>query len=280
MKCAEFCKYSTRVWIYFGNGVLNTKRDAERSAKELRDRAGPFLNRYPDLLPLVANLDDIGIACNIDGNAAEQLAQAYEQKFNTEFQNFWRWLSNLSEAPDWFRKHVAHAILTEDKGFESRDAELKAHVAEYSVHLANGDGVLVVPHSQGNFYAHAAYRLLMKKHGTLVHFKITPIASPYFESTSDKLLNNWPYTTLFSDGVIGLLVPHHFPPNVRNEPAGLWDHSFVEHYLNGNESGPKILGDIACIVSTFRIRAPSIDWFSESEFEHEACAKLVPHPGA
>lgn len=75
----------------------------------------PFLDRYPDLVPLVANLREIGIAYNVDGSGAEQLARAFEQKVNTEFEDFWRWLSNLSPAPEWFRKQVAQGILSNVK---------------------------------------------------------------------------------------------------------------------------------------------------------------------
>ncbi len=280
LACSHFCNYSTRVWIYFGNGVFNTRRDAQKGAEELRVRLTDFIDRYPDLRPLIAGLEKARVAYNVDGDKFLQLIQAFEQKFNTEFQDFWRWLGNFSVAPEWFRKQVAHGILTEDDGFEKRDPELKEHVERYSSHLEKGDGVLVVSHSQGNFYAHAAHRRLLNKHGVLTPFKIIPIASPYFESSSESLYNGWPYTTLFSDGVIRLLVPHHFPPNVGNNSAGFWDHEFVEHYLNGSHSGPKILNDVACLVSTFRARPPSIDWFSGSSFEHKACEKLIAHPEA
>jgi hypothetical protein len=278
LQCADFCRFSSRTWIYFGNGVFNIQEEARRSAKKLREKFLPFVERYPDLRPLIANSEEIQVAYNVDGDKFLQLIQAFEQKVNTEFQNLWRWLDNLSAAPEWFRKQVAYGILSEDEGFEKRDPELREHVARYSSHLEKGDGILVVSHSQGNFYAHAAHRLTMKKYGVLIPFKIIPVASPYFEDSSEKLYNGWPYTTLFSDGVIRFLVPHHFPPNVRNEPAGLWDHEFVERYLNGNNSGPKILNDMSCMVSTFRMRAPSFNWFSESDFDHDACKKLIPHP--
>lgn len=117
----------------------------------------------------------------------------------------------------------------------------------------------------------------MNKYGAEVDFKIIPIASPHFEETGEDIINDSPYTTLVSDGII-LMIPNHYPPNVSNQPAGLFDHQFIKHYLNGNKSGPKILNDLACMVSTFRMRPPSINWFIENEWDHKACSNLVPYP--
>lgn len=219
------------------------------------------------------------MAYNVDGDEFDQFAQAVDQKVHSEFRHFWNWLSDLSIAPEWFRKKYAQKIQGEDSALQGHDAELREHLKEYSSHLEKEEGVLVVSHSQGNFYAHAAYRLLMEKFGVLLPMKVIPIASPEFEETSEGLLNGWPYTTLFSDGIVAL-VPHHLPPNTANKPSGLFDHRFVKHYLNGNKSGPKIISDIACVVSTFRMRRPSIDSMFESEFDHKACENLVPHPKA
>lgn len=276
-ECFSFCKFRKRAWLFFGNGIFNTKRQAEYSADILRSRVAFSIGKYPDLAGVLANKEHIDVAYNIDGNAIDQIIQTYEQKFNSEFQNFWRWLGDFSIAPVEFRNQVTKAILEGDEGFEERDAELKEQVAQYSKHLEQEDGVIVVSHSQGNFYSHAAFRLLMQEFGATVKFKIIPIASPHFQSMSEKLFNGMPYTTLFSDWVIRS-VPHHFPPNTKNEPAGLFDHQFVEHYLNGNHSGPKILSDINCLVSSLIERRPHINSWLESDYDHEACKALVPHP--
>jgi len=275
-QCQEFCSYRRKVWIFFGNGVFNTLQTARASARALQDQLRKSVERYPDLPPLIGNLNEIRIAYNVDGESFEQAAQCVEQKYRAQFKAFWEWLSDLKLAPDAFRKFFAERIIAANRKFLESDAELQDHLREYAAHHEAGDVVLVIPHSQGNFYASAAQDLLLERYGSTFAMRRIPIASPQNEPVEGRPQGE-PYTTLFSDGVMNL-IQNSMPPNVGNHPHGNFDHGFVEHYLNGNVSGPKILNDIPCVVSTFRDRPLTIKSITDPPFDHPSCRHLLPHP--
>ena len=268
--CPHFCKSSTRAWIFFGNGMFNTHEDAEQATMQLRRPLSAYFAKYPDLAAVVGNLNSIGLAYNADESAFLKLLQVVTQKGRSLEGEFFRWLANLKASPDWFREKAVELAFSLDEEFLMRDPSLREQLEQYSEHLKEGDAVIVIAHSQGNFYANAAWRIL---NSPGFKMSVIPIASPHLDGVGEEVINDSPYTTLFSDGVIGL-VPFHYPPNARNNPAGLFDHEFVKHYLGGNNSGPKILRDIACVVSRYR----PVDTLDENIPKHPACANQIPYP--
>lgn len=273
-KCTKFCKSSTKAWIFFGNGMFNTREDAQQAAKQFQRLLSGQLSKYPDLAAVVGNLDSLEIAYNADENVFLKLLQVATQKGKSIEGEFFRWLANLSASPDWFRKKAVELAFSIDEEFLVKDPSLKEQVRQYSEHLEKGDAVIVIAHSQGNFYANAAWRIL---NSPSFKMSVIPIASPHLDGVGEEIINDSPYTTLFSDGVIGL-VPFHYPPNVRNNPAGLFDHEFVKHYLGGNNSGPKILRDTACVVSWYRPLPINLDPINDNAPRYPACASQIPYP--
>jgi hypothetical protein len=66
------------------------------------------------------------------------------------------------------------------------------------------------------------------------NLKIISVANP-----ASFVPGHGPYTTLKSDGII-TSIPDSLTANVRNDPYGKFDHEFVRHYLEGNNSSRQI----------------------------------------
>lgn len=127
MECSKFCKFAKHVWIYFGNGMFNTRRSATDSAQALSAKFLPYLDQYPDLRPMVGDLKTINIAYNLDEALFLQLLQVFEQKVGADTGNFWRWVSSFALAPEWFQKTARDIALHFDKTFQDYDRDLKGH---------------------------------------------------------------------------------------------------------------------------------------------------------
>jgi hypothetical protein len=121
-----------------------------------------------------------------------------------------------------------------------KDPDLDAHVARYTADLTEGKRVIVVAHSQGNFYANKAHEHLSSTAG----FGIVAVATP-----ASYTAGNGPYTTLTNDEVIKP-IPNRKAANTTNGAAfvkateGSDGHSFTGNYLAGDVSGPKIVGHV------------------------------------
>jgi hypothetical protein len=112
-----------------------------------------------------------------------------------------------------------------------------AHVALYRTQLGLGNTVLLVPHSNGNVYADEAYRRLTPAERTSVG--VVAVATPL-----GSVPGNGPHITLVEDTFIAGL-PGHLPANTTNTGGACPDvvgcHAFVDVYLEGTASGPRIV---------------------------------------
>lgn len=266
-ECDDLCQPALKIWLFFANGMFNSQREAKASLDALNVRLYPFLKtKYPKLRFLVPpQYSDV--AYNTNEIWVEQLLQVLDQWGSNGYENFFSWLSDMKAAPDWFRKKMAEAggSVYADRLF--RDADLKKQIESYKSHLDQGDAVLVVAHSQGNFYRDEAFTLLDRQRGSpaLESFGSVSVATPSQNASPGVIPmgSRW-YTTLVSDPVIAV-VPHALPPNTKNDPIGLFDHLFISNYLEGNQSGPKILEDTACVLSELNgvLISPSLQIYED-----------------
>lgn len=214
--------------------MFNNHRDITDSVGALEDQL-----RSKGDLPKEEWIFDVSY--NHDENIFS-LFQVFRQRQGESASTFWRWLSGLSLAPDWFQDKALDMAARIDQAQAVRDADLRSHIQRYKSLLLEGNRVLVVGHSQGNFYANAAYSNLAGDADNLPMnaFGIVAVATP-----SGLVAGGGPHITRTDDLVINavrLFFWGTLDGNVVNSNTNDdWkNHSFIDAYLNGDRSGPMI----------------------------------------
>jgi hypothetical protein len=112
-----------------------------------------------------------------------------------------------------------------------------ANVRLYRAELALRNKVLLVAHSNGNVYADEAY-------GRLTPLERTGVGVVAVATLLGHVPGDGPWVTLVEDTFV-LPFPGHLPANVSNTggfcPDVIGCHGFVDFYVNGSESGPRIV---------------------------------------
>lgn len=118
--------------------------------------------------------------------------------------------------------------------------QVDANVRLYRAELALTNKVILVAHSNGNVYADEAYRRLTPLERTSVG--VVSVATLLGHVPGDG-----PYVTLEEDTFL-LGFPGHLPANTTNTggfcPDVVGCHGFVEFYIEGSASGPRIVGAV------------------------------------
>jgi hypothetical protein len=157
-----------KITIFFANGILTSSESAWSSSQKLRKALGDDFNG------IRLGYD---IAQNETNGATFDLIQSLLQADLQWSSQVAGWLNNLGVIPDWFYQWRQKAAL----GMTMILApELEEHVLKYHDELVMGHGVLVVSHSQGNFYANEARPLLKRisTDGQMEAFTIFGVATP------------------------------------------------------------------------------------------------------
>lgn len=212
--------------IYFGNGMNNTFLEAAMSTIALQ---GKLINQLPADLKI-----QYGLSYNKKEGQVSQLLQVARQKNVDDYSKLFTWFSSVDIAPQWFQDWMKETARKYDEKEYVVDSDLQRHIQRYSSDLKEGKPVIVVSHSQGNFYANRASGILNSK-----SFKIVAVATP-----SGFVAGNGDYTTLTNDRIINI-VSGSLPANTTNNNSYEWtNHNFDKTYLNGNISGPQIINNI------------------------------------
>jgi hypothetical protein len=138
--------------VFFGNGMFNSRFNANKSKRALRKR---LLQEG-----LIASSQPLKIAYNLNEPALEELLQVADQKESEAGRSYWRWLSQLSLAPEWFRSLAKGVAAKYDEARYLVDGDLQKQVSSYRSEINSGRFVLTIAHSQGNFYANSSWHLL------------------------------------------------------------------------------------------------------------------------
>lgn len=244
------CSQETGTVVVFGNGIMNTKKDATRSKNLLKEvlRATLTPEEFGKL--------EFKVAYNHTYGRISDLYESLKQQVSADNVSisFWRWLGGQEVLPDVVQRAILSTVTRFDFSTMVAPEDLSNHLALYRAKILAGKKVLVVSHSQGNFFANAAYELLYNGASPipLKSFGIVSVATP-----ANYVGGNGPYTTLAEDGLIeavriatlpGVLPP--LPPNITNILSDAivadWEgHSFMDAYMaSGSRSVAKIVPDI------------------------------------
>lgn len=242
-----FCAPSTGV-VYYGNGVLTEFSGAVDGLIAIQ---GLVEGRVPP--DEYANIE-FDLSMNWSDGVFEDLLEATLQDLQTDYSQFWRFVLNVLPMPDAFRDALAAAAAEFDQGAIS-NSDVAGHVLNYRERLAQGKKVIVVAHSQGNFFANQSYGILTASERG--GFGIVSVAQP-----DSFVAGGGPYITFFDDLVIAAVriakgslgLPEPMAPNaiLGLGTGDLTGHYFVESYL-GSAAGRSAVADgVADFLVTLR----------------------------
>jgi hypothetical protein len=215
------------VRIYFANGVGNELEEARISRDALTVALGMQGN-------------DFGLAYNPNEFWLIQLLQLYQQRKN-ESDEFWYWLRHLDGAPQWFHDDYASKAGRFLNQTVQGDPALQEHIRQYLADLNAGKKVVIVAHSQGNFYANNAIRNFHLSYPQYLNsIGVVSVANP-----ANSVQDGGPYTTNPDDFVINLVryaYPDTLVGNVSSSDITWTNHEFIEAYLGAYKS--RIVGHV------------------------------------
>jgi hypothetical protein len=183
--------------IYFGNGINTSKNSATASLQNLRKELGTNHNGDELVYALAYN--------QTDGMALD-LLQAAEQQAVQINSRLMLWLNGTGLLPDWFSSWYQHYL---SRITVVVAEEVANHANYYLNEIPDGRKVVVVSHSQGNFYVNEARDLLARQLGIdkMASFDIFGVAVPSDNIGGSKS----PYLTNHRDFI--QFVPRSLPNN-------------------------------------------------------------------
>lgn len=209
--------------IFSINGTMSSYAGAAKAAEALEQKtARPVVVLYN-------RSKGLGIH-----DALETIAQKYrESHFYTP--------NDLFNVVGFFANILTHHTRTED---------LKNFYAIYQQYLEQNYKIVIVAHSQGNFFANELYDLIArdsntpKNAGRVCGFDVVAVSTP-----SSRRVASGVYFINRHDRPIGVL-PTALPALEENsenyqKSEDIFHHEFVETYLEGDTIGPKMTAAIA-----------------------------------
>ena len=235
--------HSQNLSIFYGNGMFNNLEDANSSRFVLRRLSAPQLPHYKVRYKLALNHNE---------NPFDQLLEVSRQKALQDYGVILLWLSGIEAAPDWFREALSEVAILYQSFSYILDRDLQAHVRQYIEDIERCRKVLLVAHSQGNFYGNEAWKQVysntidnlpinqlklmgMVSVATPASYIGAPLAYPEDQQSLTR------YLTLNNDLVINVIrsaLIDPLPGNLENDSESIdWkNHSFTDTYASGTPS--------------------------------------------
>lgn len=195
------------------------------------------------------------------------LFEASLQDIQTDVGQFWRILGGIEIMPQWFSNRFSELATALDESAIVTSDDLNEQITYYKRKIAEGNKVVLVPHSQGNFFANQAYGNLSSQEQQSLG--IVSVANPDSYVAGEHEY----YTTLLNDTVIlaiiaakSYIVGFSLPmtPNTINSFESWNDisgHSFVNSYMvEGSNSNNQIVEDILTMMHTLVSPATIIEF--------------------
>ncbi len=232
-----FC--GKRSVVVFGNGVLTTQDSATKSLDVVRRAIRVSLP--PEEFDLL-NFESDAVYNPTNGPLLD-LLEAYLQDIATDTREYWLILARIVPAPLGFEDIITDII---SAAALAASPIQENHVEFYRSSIRQGKKVILVAHSQGNFFGNLSYDALTPDERQ--SFGIVSAANP-----DSFVAGGGPHTTLHEDFVIEAidaakflaLQPRpqasNFTNGVNTDPLG---HSFLDAYMEGPGSRARIIGHV------------------------------------
>ncbi|MDD2789633.1 MAG: hypothetical protein PHU40_03085 [Sulfurimonas sp.] len=217
-----FASDACKLDIYFGNGVWNTRPQAEASKLKLKK----FMRDHnPDRFPIA------------EEGTTYSFKLAYNKGDNWDvddlLETFWQ-LHESGQIGDFYFGFItrimdaANVLTLEEGNYRSRMAAIAAQAFANTQEIlqlyrnesfSNNNNVLLVAHSQGNLFANDVYGLLTDDEKK--RFQVVGVGVP-----ADHVVTGNNYVTFTFDPIIQP-IPNSLPANVSG-----FGHTFVPSYLD------------------------------------------------
>lgn len=258
------------VRIYFVNGMNNTFMSAKKEGGQFIEQ--DMVESKEALRRLVgSNVASYGNSFNFKENAYDQLKQVAQQRASQPVE-FWQWMAQLqgtpfSVAPQWLIDADINSRINKAKELNSKqyftDKDLQVMVAQYLLDLQSGKKIVLVSHSQGNFYANNAYTYIQNYYPQYKNsIGIVMVASPASINVSGG-----PHTNNDKDTVlqgVKLEYPILTYTGSYDKQNDAMDHNFNYVYLTAwGES--RIKPQILNMISTLQTPSKHIDCATDAE---------------
>lgn len=260
------------VRIYFVNGMYNSYLNGDIHSKGSKNKN--MIDSREALKDLVgSSVATYGNSFNFQENHYAQLKQVAQQRAAQPVE-FWQWMAYLSKGEDprfpvplYLRDADVTARINKAKELNAQqyfiDKDLQVMVAQYLLDLKSGKKVVLVAHSQGNFYANNAYIYIKSTYPlyansigivmTASPASINASGGPHTNNTEDLILN----TVRKAYPILGQNV-------TWDRPGDSEDHGFDDVYL-AKWGDTLIKPQILSMINTLQTPVKNIDCATDAE---------------
>jgi hypothetical protein len=260
------------VRIYFVNGMYNSYLNGDIHSKGSKYKN--MIDSREALKDLVgSSVATYGNSFNFQENHYTQLKQVVQQRAAQPVE-FWQWMAFLSKGDDprfpvplYLRDADVTARINKAKELNAQqyfiDKDLQVMVGQYLLDLKSGKKVVLVAHSQGNFYANNAYLYIKSNYPQYANsIGIVMTASPASINTSGG-----PHTNNKEDLILNT-VKKAYPILGQNvtwdRPGDSEDHGFDDVYL-ARWGDTLIKPQILSMINTLQKPTKHIDCATDAE---------------
>jgi hypothetical protein len=240
------------VVVMFGNGMFNDESGAQSGARALVARV---LSQIKDQSAI--DRIDFGYSYNHNEEFHLQIMEVAKQKRLAQLNSLMQWLTGLNVTLSEEHQNFIRNLPEFMSYSPAADDDLKEHVSCYSKQIENEKCVVLVAHSQGNFYANLSYDSVVSSFRVDDQMQVISVGTP-----DNRVAGGGSWTTLDEDWIIDNFVGTLFPvgtlaSNISNcqldscstpwncgttlcnpgDPSG---HQFIASYLNGINSKVRI----------------------------------------
>lgn len=140
--------------LYYGNGMFTSLIGQRQSQLKLMQLTRSQLPGFKVSYKLAINHNE---------NPFDQLLEVTRQKLLQDYGIILLWLAGKENAPDWFRETLSDIVIQYQAFSYILDSDLQQHIRQYTQDIEQCQKVLLVAHSQGNFYGNEAWRWVYGK---------------------------------------------------------------------------------------------------------------------
>lgn len=146
---SNFCtEQKVGMVVVFSNGIMDTDKDMSQSLIRIVLLLNSKLSSE-EFSKLKFNL-----ARNKSYGLLKDLYESAKQKLGSDntIISFWRWVGNQKTMPKVLRESARRLVIKFDFSTQVASKDLANQIALYRTSILEGNKVLVVSHSQGNFF--------------------------------------------------------------------------------------------------------------------------------